>query len=93
MRPTRSGWLSAALNRILKYTRDGVLQYYWGAMEELAAGSRADCHCRTRWMWIRTATSHIASWDGGWANKFVAKPGADPSKLGAPRAGSEGIVV
>ena len=23
----------------------------------------------------------IASWDGGWMNKFVPKPGADPSKL------------
>ncbi len=24
---------------------------------------------------------YIASWDGGWMNKFVPKPGADPSKL------------
>ena len=29
---TNSVWVvSAALNRILKYSRDGVLQYYWGA--------------------------------------------------------------
>jgi hypothetical protein len=24
---------------------------------------------------------YITSWDGGWVNKFVPKPGADPSKL------------
>jgi hypothetical protein len=28
---------------------------------------------------------YVANYDGGWVNKFVPKPGADPSKLIGPR--------
>ena len=24
---------------------------------------------------------YVASWDGGWVDKFVPRPGADPSRL------------
>ena len=33
------------------------------------------------WPDIYDPVNHIASYDGGWVNKFIPKPGADPSKV------------
>ena len=32
-------------------------------------------------VWELAHRLYIASWDGGWMNKFVPKPNADPEKL------------
>ena len=70
--------LSAALNRIMKYNRDGVLQYFWGTWGLNWEGGLARPHQIDV---DEDGTLYLASYDGGWVNKFVPKQGADPSKL------------
>ena len=72
---------SAALNRILKYNRDGVLQYYWGAYGGTRGGFPGGLSRPHQIDVDQEGNVYIASWDGGWANKFVPKKGADPNKL------------
>ncbi len=77
--------LDASLNRVLKYSRDGVLQYHWGAY------GRAGAIGRGTWAgglslphqldMDAEGNIYIASYSGGWVDKFVPKPGADPAKL------------
>lgn len=79
--------VSAALNRILKYSRDGELQYYWGAYGGTRGGFPGGLSRPHQLDVDEEGNVYIASWDGGWVNKFVPKPGADPSKLiGRPLA-------
>lgn len=77
--------LDASLNRLLKYSREGVLQYHWGTYGQAGAIGRGT--------WVgglslphqldmdEEGNIYIASYSGGWVDKFVPKTDADPSKL------------
>lgn len=73
--------ISATLNRILKYNRDGELQYYWGTYGGTRRGFPGGLSRPHQLDVDEEGNVYIASWDGGWVNKFVPKPGADPKKL------------
>jgi hypothetical protein len=73
--------VSASLNRILKYNTDGDLQYYMGAFGGTRGGFPGGLSRPHQMDVDSEGNLYIASWDGGWMNKFVPKPGADPSKL------------
>ena len=73
--------ISAMLNRILKYNRDGELQYHWGTFGGTRGGFPGGLSRPHQMDVDGEGNVYIASWDGGWANKFVPKPNADPSKL------------
>ena len=73
--------ISARLNRILKYSRAGELQYYWGAYGGTRGGFAGGLSRPHQLDVDQDGTVYIASWDGGWINKFVPKSGADPSRL------------
>ena len=73
--------ISAAVNRILRYSLDGVLQYHWGAFGGTRGGFPGGL-ARPHQMDVdQDGNVYVASWDGGWLSKFVPKPGADPMKL------------
>jgi hypothetical protein len=69
--------ISARLNRILKYSLEGELQYYLGAY----GGTRGGFAGPHQLDVDQEGNLYIASWDGGWMDKFVPKPDADPNKL------------
>ena len=73
--------ISATLNRILKYSLDGELQYYWGAYGGTRGGFPGGLSRPHQLDVDQEDNVYIASWDGGWLNKFVPKPDADPGKL------------
>lgn len=73
--------ISATLNRILKYNRDGELQYYWGTYGGTRRGFPGGLSRPHQLDVDQEGNVYIASWDGGWVNKFVPKPDADPAKL------------
>jgi hypothetical protein len=73
--------ISAVLNRILKYDTNGELQYYWGAFGGTRGGFPGGLSRPHQIDVDSEGNVYIASWDGGWANKYVPKPNADPSKL------------
>jgi len=73
--------ISARLNRILKYGRDGELQYYWGAYGGTRGGFPGGLSRPHQLDVDQDGNVYVASWDGGWVNKFVPKPGAVPGKL------------
>ncbi|MBI4521087.1 MAG: hypothetical protein HY701_09635, partial [Gemmatimonadetes bacterium] len=73
--------VSARLNRLLKYSRDGVLQYHWGTYGQ-TAGTWEGGLSRPHQLSVGDdGTIYVANFDGGWVNKFVQKPGADASTL------------
>jgi len=73
--------ISARLNRILKYGRDGELQYYWGAYGGTRGGFPGGLSRPHQLDVDQDGNVYVASWDGGWVNKFVPKPRAVPGKL------------
>lgn len=73
--------VSARLNRILKYDTDGVLQYHWGAYGGTRGGFPGGLSRPHQIDVDQEGNVYIASWDGGWVDKFVPKPGADPEEL------------
>ncbi len=77
--------LDASLNRVLKYSREGELQYHWGTYGQAGAigrGTWAGGLSLPHQLDMDEAGNlYIASYSGGWVDKFVPKPGADPSKL------------
>jgi DNA-binding beta-propeller fold protein YncE len=73
--------VSAALNRILKYTRDGVLEYYWGAYGGTRGGFAGGLSRPHQIDVDQDGNVYIASWDGGWVTKYRPKRGADPARL------------
>ena len=77
--------ISARLNRILKYTTDGELLYHWGTFGQTAGTWEGGLSRPHQLNMDENGTLYVANYDGGWVNKFVAKPGADPSKLIGPR--------
>ncbi len=78
--------VSAALNRILKYNRNGVLQYYWGAYGGTRGGFPGGLSRPHQIDVDQEGNVYIASWDGGWVNKFIPKPGADRKTLAGLRS-------
>jgi len=73
--------VSATLNRIVKYNKQGELQYYFGAFGGSAGGFVGGLSRPHQMDVGPDGTVYVASWDGGWLNKFTPKPGADPAKL------------
>ena len=73
--------ISARLHRLLKYDRDGHLQHYWGTYGGTNGGFPGGLARPHQLDVADDGAVYITSWDGGWVNKFVPKPGADPSKL------------
>ena len=73
--------ISARLNRILKYNTAGELQYYFGAFGGTRGGFAGGLSRPHQFDVDQDGNVYIASWDGGWMDKFVPKEGADPSKL------------
>ncbi len=77
--------IDASLNRVLKYSREGELQYHWGTYGQAAALGRATWPgglSRLHQLDLDAdGNLYIASYTGGWVNKFIPKPDADPSKL------------
>jgi DNA-binding beta-propeller fold protein YncE len=73
--------ISARLHRLLKYDRDGQLQHYWGTYGGTSGGFPGGLARPHQLDVADDGAVYITSWDGGWVNKFVPKPGADPSKL------------
>jgi sugar lactone lactonase YvrE len=73
--------VSAALNRILQYSRDGVLQSYWGAYGGTRGGFAGGLSRPHQIDVDSEGNVYIANWDGGWVTKHVPKPGADPRRL------------
>ena len=70
--------LSATRNRIMKYDMQGHLQYWFGTYGTDWAGGLSRPHQMDV---DQNGVLYIANYDGGWVNKFVPKPDADPSKL------------
>jgi sugar lactone lactonase YvrE len=82
--------ISGALNRVLKYDTNGVLQYYFGAYggaspdgpRGLPASEFAGGLARPHQMNVdQDGNVYVASYAGPWVNKFMPKAGADPNKL------------
>jgi hypothetical protein len=73
--------VSAALNRILKYNRDGVLQYYWGAYGGTRGGFAGGLSRPHQIDVDAEGNVYIANWDGGWVTKHIPRAGVDPGLL------------
>ncbi len=73
--------VSGRLNRILKYDRQGRLEYHWGAYGGTMGGFPGGLSRPHQIDVDQEGNAYVASWDGGWLDKFVPKPGADPSRL------------
>ena len=73
--------ISARLNRILKYSSAGELQYYLGAYGGTRGGFAGGLSRPHQLDVDEEGNLYIASWDGGWMDKCVPRPDADPSKL------------
>jgi hypothetical protein len=72
--------ISASLHRVLKYSRDGALQHAWGAYG--GPGGLSGGLYRPHQIDVdQEGNVYVASWSGGWLNKFVPKPDADPRHL------------
>ncbi len=72
--------ISASLHRVLKYTLDGELQHTWGAYG--GPGGVPGGLFRPHQIDVdQEGSVYVASWSGGWLNKFVPKADADPSHL------------
>lgn len=72
--------ISASLHRLLKYNRDGELQHSWGAYG--GPGGLAGGVFRPHQIDVdQEGNVYVASWSGGWLNKFTPKPNADPNAL------------
>ena len=79
---TESVWvISATLNRLLKYNRDGELQSYWGTYGGTRRGFPGGLSRPHQLDVDQEGNVYVASWDGGWVNKFVPRADADPTKL------------
>ena len=73
--------ISARLNRLLKFNTEGELQYYVGAFGGTRGGFAGGLSRPHQMDVDQEGNLYIASWDGGWMDKFVPKPDADPDKL------------
>jgi len=81
--------VSAALNRLLKYTTQGQLEVYWGAYGRTAGGFPGGLARPHQVDVDENGTVYLTSWDWpGWGHRFTPKPGADPSKLLGQKLGT-----
>jgi hypothetical protein len=79
---SESVWvISARLNRLLKYDREGRLLYHFGAYGGTRGGFPGGLSRPHQLDVDEEGNLYVASWDGGWVDKFVPKPNADPAKL------------
>ena len=75
--------ISASLHRVLKYSLGGELQHSWGAYG--GPGGLAGGLFRPHQIDVdQEGNVYVASWSGGWLNKFVPVPDADPNLLMRP---------
>jgi sugar lactone lactonase YvrE len=72
---------SARLNRILKYNVQGELQYYLGAFGGTRGGFAGGLSRPHQIDVDQEGNLYIASWDGGWLDKFTPRSDADPAKV------------
>ena len=74
--------VSAVLNRFLKFDLNGELQYSWGTYGGTAGGFGPGGPSRPHQMDVdQEGNVYAANWDTGHWDKYIPKPGADPSKL------------
>jgi hypothetical protein len=77
--------LDASLNRVSKYNREGVLEYHWGAYAQAGTMGRdtwpGGLSLPHQLDLDEEGNLYIASYSGGWVDKFVPKRGADPEKV------------
>jgi peptidylamidoglycolate lyase len=73
--------VSGRLNRILKYNLDGHLQYHWGTFGGTRGGFPGGLARPHQIDVDDEGNVFIASWEGGWVNKFIPRPSADLEKL------------
>jgi hypothetical protein len=73
--------ISAVLNRILKYNMDGELQYHLGTYGGTRGGFPGGLSRPHQMDVDQEGNLYIASWDGGWMDKFIPRPDADPARL------------
>ena len=73
--------ISAVLNRILRYDLDGVLQYHFGAYGGTRGGFPGGLSRPHQMDVDAEGNLYIASWDGGWMDKFIPRTDADPARL------------
>jgi hypothetical protein len=73
--------ISASLNRLLKYNKKGELQYYLGAYGGTRGGFVGGLSRPHQIDVDQEGNLYIASWDGGWMDKYVPKTDSDPNKL------------
>lgn len=73
--------ISAKGNRLLKYNMNGELQYHWGTSGSTLGGFPGGMS-RPHQVSVDTEGNvYVASWDGGWVDKYTPKPGANPDHL------------
>ena len=73
--------ISAVLNRILKYNRDGELQTYFGTFGGTRGGFPGGMARPHQLSVDQDGNLYVTGYDGPWLNKFTPKPGADPARL------------
>ena len=73
--------ISATLNRILKYNRDGELQTYFGTFGGTRGGFPGGMARPHQLSVDQDGNLYVTGYDGPWLNKYTPKPGADPARL------------
>ena len=73
--------VSATLNRLVKYNKQGEYQYYFGVYGGTMGGFPGGLSRPHQMDVGPDGTVYVASWDGGWLNQFIPKPDGDPAKL------------
>jgi len=73
--------VSATTNRILKYNRDGVLQYHFGTYGGTRGGFPGGLSRPHQFDVDEEGNLYVANYDSGDVAKFIPKPDADPSRL------------
>ncbi len=75
--------ISASLHRVLQFSAEGELQHTWGAYG--GPGGLAGGLFRPHQIDVGPDGSvYVASWSGGWLNRFVPRDDADPDQLMQP---------
>ena len=77
-----SVWVvSARLNRIINFNKEGELQYHLGAFGGTRGGFSGGLSRPHQMDVDQEGNLYIVSWDGGWMDKFVPKTDANPERL------------
>jgi hypothetical protein len=73
--------ISAVLNRILKYNRNGELQTYFGTFGGTRGGFPGGMARPHQMSVDQDGNLYVTGYDGPWLNKYTPKPGADPAMI------------